>query len=498
MGIIGLYALINSLKIAISLEDMRNKIVAIDGGALLYEIAYSLESFLSHLSEDKKNNEYARYYMKYLNILKCIFNILSVSVFDGDGFVPEKEETNLIRGNRRKNAEIKYNILKVEHDRFTKFKYKINIKGQGQENKTQENANVNLNKNDNENTNKDIKPSSRKYEISDEYRNDPTILSWLEPVMSDLILGRQDSYSKLLFKLRNESRRISQTTIKAVIQKCRESNFVCFQSEDESDFVMARLSRQGRVDYVMTEDGDLLTFGCRNIVRGFHKAFKQYIKMKTEDLKCENLSVVNLNIFYLSDVLDHLKFTTKEFVDTCILSKCDYVPNGVENIAIKKAFKAIQEYGTIENFLQSKGETKGKAKGKEKEKLKESSILIELRAKLLKKGKILKSFDKYDNKDDEDDNKKSKLIYKDNYHESIVAARKLFYEPRSYSTIFQLLLVKNFPSHHNQNNKKYTMKETETEREDDDDSIYNSNPLYIVANNFLLTKLIVQYEGYEY
>ncbi len=104
------------------------------------------------------------------------------------------------------------------------------------------------------------------------------------------------------------------------------------QSPGESDVTLAEMFLHGEVQGIMSEDTDMLPYGCECFITGF---------VDSNDFVTE---------FRLSDCLKELKMTREQFVDLCILCGCDYAEK-IYKIALKTAFSMIHKYGNIEGIL---------------------------------------------------------------------------------------------------------------------------------------------------
>lgn len=111
-----------------------------------------------------------------------------------------------------------------------------------------------------------------------------------------------------------------------LIQACRKINVDCIVAPYEADGQLAFLNRNGIADYVVTEDSDLVLFGCQRIL------FKL-------DLygAC---TLVDATKLHLAMGCREDKFTMEKFRFMCILSGCDYVSN-LPGIGLAKACKFI-------------------------------------------------------------------------------------------------------------------------------------------------------------
>jgi flap endonuclease-1 len=106
------------------------------------------------------------------------------------------------------------------------------------------------------------------------------------------------------------------------------------ESPEESDSQCANLTKNDIVYGVGSEDMDILTFGSKKLLRNISSSKKNEI------------------IEYdLVKVLEELKYTNEQFIDLCILLGCDYVDH-IDGIGVKKAKEIIDEFKSIENFLE--------------------------------------------------------------------------------------------------------------------------------------------------
>lgn len=90
----------------------------------------------------------------------------------------------------------------------------------------------------------------------------------------------------------------------------------------EADSQLAFLTLNGYADYVITEDSDLIVYGCERIL------FK--LKLSGE---C---------VYYNKNQLD-LPTSFETFRTLCILSGCDYLPGGLKGMGIQKGMKLLQK-----------------------------------------------------------------------------------------------------------------------------------------------------------
>ena len=154
----------------------------------------------------------------------------------------------------------------------------------------------------------------------------------------------------------------------------------CIVAPYEADSQLAYLSMQGIVDLVITEDSDLLVFGCKKVIHVLyghtdrHKMLKpMQVLFKMDEIgggfmidsgdfgtmKDNKLTVthhtkhhrlcINRNIAHLQN------FTLDEFRQMCILSGCDYLPS-VPGIGLSTAHKLMKRYAKNANNVSVKRE----------------------------------------------------------------------------------------------------------------------------------------------
>lgn len=118
------------------------------------------------------------------------------------------------------------------------------------------------------------------------------------------------------------------------------------QADGEAEGLCASMARDGFVDFVLSEDTDVLVYGARRLC-----AFK---KFKFSD---EMVYAIDL-----AEILTRMEMTFESFVDLCILLSCDYnvrvkgwIPSAKKQkkavaIGAKKALEMIEEYGDLDSM----------------------------------------------------------------------------------------------------------------------------------------------------
>lgn len=107
----------------------------------------------------------------------------------------------------------------------------------------------------------------------------------------------------------------------------------------EADAQMAYLERIGLVDGIITEDSDLLVYGCRKVYYKLDAVSATMISISRADFS----SNVDLSLVGWSDV---------EFRAMAILSGCDYLPS-IPGIGLKTAWALMRKHKSVENVIKS-------------------------------------------------------------------------------------------------------------------------------------------------
>ncbi|KAK9883074.1 hypothetical protein WA026_001276 [Henosepilachna vigintioctopunctata] len=109
-----------------------------------------------------------------------------------------------------------------------------------------------------------------------------------------------------------------------LIKECRRNNIDCIVAPYESDSQLAYLNLKGIADVIITEDSDLLVFGCSKVF------FKMDINGNGRLVDKEKIAVC------MKMKPDNYSFDKFRYM--CILSGCDYL-DSIHGVGLKKALK---------------------------------------------------------------------------------------------------------------------------------------------------------------
>lgn len=134
-----------------------------------------------------------------------------------------------------------------------------------------------------------------------------------------------------------ESVDISPDMAYHLIIELKKNNIEFIVAPYEADAQLAYLCRTGYVDFILTEDSDLLAFGAPKVLYKF-----DFINFTGQEICLDNIKRMPEVQFNW--------FTHGMFLTTCILSGCDYLGQ-LPGIGIRKAQKIISRVTTFKRFL---------------------------------------------------------------------------------------------------------------------------------------------------
>ena len=143
------------------------------------------------------------------------------------------------------------------------------------------------------------------------------------------LVAEKEGKARVARKLFAAACSITYDIRKELIYECRREKISFIVAPYEADAQMARLSHTGAVDLVITEDSDLLVYGCPRVV--FKIDFKTG---KGDEIQLMRDLVTN-------DSPSFHNWNHEMFVYMCILAGCDYC-EGISGIGIQTAHKLVR------------------------------------------------------------------------------------------------------------------------------------------------------------
>lgn len=143
----------------------------------------------------------------------------------------------------------------------------------------------------------------------------------------------QDEKKKYYF-MKSE---ITYQEIKDCMELIELYGYTIIVAPEEADGQLANLIKNNKVDYIATDDMDILAFGGNKILKNF-----------TVDLK-RDIQEINLDKFK-----KEANLTQNQIIDISIMLGCDYLP-GFKCIGPVKSYNLIKKYSYIDNVLKKEG-----------------------------------------------------------------------------------------------------------------------------------------------
>lgn len=130
---------------------------------------------------------------------------------------------------------------------------------------------------------------------------------------------------------------ITPEMAKCVIDYCKTNKIKYIVAPFEADSQMVYLEKHGHIDGIISEDSDLLVFGCRKLITKLND-YGECIEICSDDF--QQLK----DKFPLSDL-------TLDGIRTMVsLSGCDYT-NGIPKVGLLRAIKLVQRFKSMEKIL---------------------------------------------------------------------------------------------------------------------------------------------------
>lgn len=114
----------------------------------------------------------------------------------------------------------------------------------------------------------------------------------------------------------------------------------------EADAQLAYLERAGLVDAILTEDSDLLVFGCQNVLFKLDVVASTVVSISRKDFGSVIASSSDTNSITL------LGWSDVQFRAMAILSGCDYLPS-IPGIGLKTACTLLRRWKSAEQVVRA-------------------------------------------------------------------------------------------------------------------------------------------------
>ena len=125
---------------------------------------------------------------------------------------------------------------------------------------------------------------------------------------------------------------ITEEEYNDIVNLIKLYGFKIIIAKEEADSQCAYMSKNKLVDYIVSDDSDLLLFGSKNIIKNFTVSKNK-----------------NMNILYLNKILKKFNYGLSQLIELGILLGCDYT-NTVKGIGMNRAFNYITKYKNIKTL----------------------------------------------------------------------------------------------------------------------------------------------------
>jgi len=137
-------------------------------------------------------------------------------------------------------------------------------------------------------------------------------------------------------KLGKRAMFVNDEMIRSARELIRLMGLPIIDAPHDAEAQAAYIVAKGDAYVVSTRDWDALLYGSLRIVM---------------DLKLSPQPYYIPRLYYLREILEKLSLTREQLIDLAILLGTDFNPDGFEGIGIKKAYRLIKNYGSLENLI---------------------------------------------------------------------------------------------------------------------------------------------------
>lgn len=173
----------------------------------------------------------------------------------------------------------------------------------------------------------DYLPSKAGTELERERRREESKVKGLDLLKSRRMKEAQEQLQKAID--------VTPLMARHLIDECKALGIPYIVAPYEADAQLYYLEKIGEIAAIVSEDSDLLAFGCKNLITKMDK-FGECMTINRDDF-----TAVKGPGFSIFD------WTDTEFRYMCILSGCDYLPN-IPSLGLVGAYKLVKRHKTPE------------------------------------------------------------------------------------------------------------------------------------------------------
>lgn len=142
-----------------------------------------------------------------------------------------------------------------------------------------------------------------------------------------------------LYEIKTQITKINRTILKVSKEDIVQVKYLFdllnikhVRARGEADALCSKMCKEGVVDFVISEDMDLLTSGAKYLLRDF------------------NIYNNKATLYNLEEIIEKLNLTYEKWVELCIMFGCDYLKR-INGIGPNKSFKFIKDNLSINEIV---------------------------------------------------------------------------------------------------------------------------------------------------
>lgn len=152
-------------------------------------------------------------------------------------------------------------------------------------------------------------------------------------ILQDIDAGSEQEQLEINKEISNLSKQIINVTKSHIDDVKKLLDLLAinyYDAPDEAEKYCVFLQKNNIIDYIVTDDTDVFTFGGINVLKSSIKN-----------------DIIETNI---EQFIEKIEYSKEKFIDFCILSGCDYLPY-VPSLAINTVYSLFKKYNTIEDII---------------------------------------------------------------------------------------------------------------------------------------------------
>lgn len=149
------------------------------------------------------------------------------------------------------------------------------------------------------------------------------------------VLDRDDKSVEKLKSMKSSVTYVAKDQVDHLVNILECIGIPTLRAYGDGENLCCALAHEGLVAGVYSSDTDCIAMGCPILITGITKGSKRY--------------GMTFDVVIFDKIFRELELTYAQYVDLCIMGKCDYNEN-IKGIGMHKAYNLIKTYGSIEEI----------------------------------------------------------------------------------------------------------------------------------------------------